>query len=93
MYRYYLSRDRFQQKGQIRVDRSRIDRRRWWTLLTLSLSLLISERDNTVLNVVIPTLQQEFNVSAATRQWMIDTGNGDAVRSAHLRYHGRRGGQ
>jgi EmrB/QacA subfamily drug resistance transporter len=54
------------------MDRSRTYRLRWWTLLTLSLSLLIIGLDNTILNVAIPTLQQEFSASAATLQWMID---------------------
>jgi EmrB/QacA subfamily drug resistance transporter len=54
------------------MDRSRTYRLRWWTLLTLSLSLLIIGLDNTILNVAIPTLQQEFSASASTLQWMID---------------------
>ncbi|MGH2534846.1 MAG: MFS transporter [Thermomicrobiales bacterium] len=48
-------------------------RNRWWTLLTLSLSLVIIGIDNTVLNVAIPTLQREFDASASTLQWMIDS--------------------
>ena len=47
-------------------------RRRWYTLVTLSTSLLIIGLDNTVLNVAIPTLQREFNATATTLQWMID---------------------
>jgi EmrB/QacA subfamily drug resistance transporter len=55
------------------MDRERIYRRRWWTLLTLSLSLVIIGLDNTVLNVALPTLQLEFDASASTLQWMIDS--------------------
>ena len=51
---------------------SAIYRRRWWTLVTLSTSLLIIGLDNTVLNVAIPTLQREFNATATSLQWMVD---------------------
>ncbi len=46
---------------------------RWWTLGTLSLSLVIIGMDNTVLNVAIPTLQREFDASASILQWMVDS--------------------
>ena len=46
---------------------------RWWTLGTLSLSLVIIGMDNTVLNVAIPTLQREFDAGASTLQWMVDS--------------------
>ena len=48
-------------------------RRRWFTLVTLSMSLLIIGLDNTILNVAIPTLQREFNASATSIQWMVDS--------------------
>lgn len=54
------------------TDTSVIYRRRWFTLVTLSTSLLIIGLDNTVLNVAIPTLQREFDATATTLQWMID---------------------
>ena len=53
-------------------DSSVVYRRRWFTLVTLSTSLLIIGLDNTVLNVAIPTLQREFDATATTLQWMID---------------------
>jgi EmrB/QacA subfamily drug resistance transporter len=53
------------------MDRTRTHRR-WWTLLTLCLSLVIIGLDNTVVNVAIPTLRQEFDASASQLQWMID---------------------
>jgi len=46
--------------------------RPWWTLATLSLSLLIITMDNTILNVALPTIQQEFDASASSLQWMVD---------------------
>src|SRR5215208_7749967 len=47
--------------------------RRWKTLAVLALSLLIIGLDNTILNVALPTLQQEFNASASELQWMVDS--------------------
>src|SRR3954470_7182947 len=47
--------------------------RRWKTLAVLSLSLLIIGLDNTILNVALPTLQEEFHASASELQWMVDS--------------------
>ena len=47
--------------------------RRWKTLGVLSLSLVIIGLDNTILNVALPTLQEEFHASASTLQWMVDS--------------------
>ncbi len=47
--------------------------RRWWTLGILSLSLVIIGLDNMVLNVALPTLQQEFSASSSELQWMVDS--------------------
>jgi EmrB/QacA subfamily drug resistance transporter len=46
---------------------------RWKTLAVLSLSLVIIGLDNTILNVALPTLQDEFDASASTLQWMVDS--------------------
>ena len=54
------------------VPTSTPDPMRWKTLGVLSLSLLIIGLDNTILNVALPTLQAEFQASAATLQWMVD---------------------
>src|SRR5215204_3932163 len=47
--------------------------RRWTSLAVLSLSLVIIGLDNTILNVALPTLQDEFNASASKLQWMVDS--------------------
>ena len=47
--------------------------RRWKTLAVLSLSLFIIGLDNTILNVALPTLQDEFNASPSKLQWMVDS--------------------
>jgi EmrB/QacA subfamily drug resistance transporter len=46
---------------------------RWKTLGVLSLSLIIIGLDNTILNVALPTLQDEFDASASGLQWMVDS--------------------
>jgi EmrB/QacA subfamily drug resistance transporter len=47
--------------------------RRWKTLGVLALSLVIIGLDNTILNVALPTLQDEFDASASKLQWMVDS--------------------
>ena len=47
--------------------------RRWKTLAVLSLSLVIIGLDNTILNVALPTLQDEFGASSSKLQWMVDS--------------------
>ena len=47
--------------------------RRWKTLAVLSLALLIIGLDNTILNVALPSLQDEFDASSKTLQWVVDS--------------------
>src|SRR5688572_29922097 len=47
--------------------------RRWKTLGVLSLSLVIIGLDTTILNVALPTLQDEFDASNSKLQWMVDS--------------------
>jgi EmrB/QacA subfamily drug resistance transporter len=47
--------------------------RRWKTLRVLALSLVIIGLDNTILNVALPSLQEHFNASGSTLQWMVDS--------------------
>src|SRR5215211_4017414 len=51
----------------------RVHAMRWKTLGVLSLSLIIIGLDNTILNVALPTLQEEFDASASKLQWMVDS--------------------
>jgi EmrB/QacA subfamily drug resistance transporter len=51
---------------------TRDDRRRWYALGALALSLVIIGIDNTVLNVALPTLQRHFHASSSTLEWMVD---------------------
>ena len=46
--------------------------RRWKTLAVLSVSLVIIGLDNTILNVALPSLQDQFDASSSTLQWIVD---------------------
>ena len=50
-----------------------IYRRRWWTLIVLSLSLLVIGLDNTILNVAIPSLRGDLSASSSDLQWIVDS--------------------
>lgn len=46
--------------------------RRWSVLAVLSGSLLLVSLDNTILNVALPTLQEDLGASTSQLQWVID---------------------
>jgi EmrB/QacA subfamily drug resistance transporter len=46
--------------------------RRWQALIVLALSLLVVSVGNTILNVALPTIQQELDASASELQWIVD---------------------
>jgi MFS transporter, DHA2 family, multidrug resistance protein len=50
-----------------------IHERRWTILRVLALSLVIIGLDNTILNVALPSLQEHFDASSSTLQWMVDS--------------------
>ncbi len=47
-------------------------RNRWRTLAVLSLSLVVIGLDNTVLNVALPSIQDDLGVSGTALQWVVD---------------------
>ena len=47
--------------------------RRWWVLVVLSISLFLVVVDNLIVNVALPTLQQELNASTSGLQWIVDS--------------------
>jgi EmrB/QacA subfamily drug resistance transporter len=49
-----------------------IHARRWFTLMTLCISLLIIVMDNTILNVAIPKLIDELHATNSQVQWIVD---------------------
>src|SRR5215203_466110 len=46
--------------------------RRWKILAVLSLSLVIIGLDNTVLNVALPSLQDQLHAEGSALQWIVD---------------------
>ncbi len=64
-----LGTDAEEGEGTVRDDRYL---RRWWTLVVLSVSLLIIIIDDTIINVAVPTLQRELGASASALQWIVD---------------------
>ncbi|MBO2448045.1 MFS transporter [Actinomadura barringtoniae] len=48
------------------------DRRRWWTLAVLCLSLLVIVVDTTIVNVAIPTLASDLHVGSTALTWIVD---------------------
>ncbi len=55
------------------TDEATIYRYRWWALAVLSLSLLITGIDNTILNVALPHLSESLGASNSQLQWIVDS--------------------
>src|SRR3954465_13675676 len=49
------------------------DPRRWWTLVVLCFSLLVISLDNPILNVALPTVQDDLGASSFQLQWIVDS--------------------
>src|SRR5215204_6875800 len=47
--------------------------RRWWTLLVVSIALLVISLDNTILNVALPTIERDLSASSGQLQWIVDS--------------------
>jgi len=47
--------------------------RRWWTLVVLSVSLLVISLDNTILNVALPTIERDLDATSGDLQWIVDS--------------------
>ena len=48
-------------------------RLRWWTLAVVSVTLVLETIDEMILNVALPTLQQELGASASGLQWIVNS--------------------
>ncbi len=46
--------------------------RRWQALIVLAVSLLVISVGNTILNVALPTIQDELDASSSELQWFVD---------------------
>jgi EmrB/QacA subfamily drug resistance transporter len=49
-----------------------VNERRWWIFAVVCLSLLVIIMDNTILNVVLPTLVRTLGASESQLQWFVD---------------------
>jgi EmrB/QacA subfamily drug resistance transporter len=49
-----------------------VQRRRWWILAVLCLSVLLVTVDNTIVNVALPTLSHDLSASTSDLQWVVD---------------------
>src|SRR6202035_4971978 len=46
--------------------------RRWWTLGTLCVALIVIGVDNTILNVALPSIVRDLGATGSQLQWMVD---------------------
>jgi EmrB/QacA subfamily drug resistance transporter len=53
------------------VTEAEMHDRRWWTLVVLCLSLLVTFVGNTSLNIALPTLARELDASTSHLQWSV----------------------
>ncbi|MFC1926589.1 MFS transporter [Chloroflexota bacterium] len=54
------------------ATKAREYRLRWWTLMVISISVIIVILDSTIVNIALPTLQRELNTSLSELQWIIN---------------------
>src|SRR5215831_22408 len=53
--------------------RSPAMRRRWWSLVAVSLATFMTYLDNNVINVAIPTIQRSLHLSIASLEWVVSS--------------------
>lgn len=51
---------------------ARMYRLRWWTLVTIGISILVTILDTTVMNVALPTIQRQLNATGSDLLWMVN---------------------
>jgi len=54
------------------MSAEQMHQRRWWTLLVLSMSLVVISLDNTILNVALPSLGRDLDATSGQLQWIVD---------------------
>ena len=47
------------------------ERRKWWTLAAVSFGLFMIMLDNTVVNVALPSIQEELGADLSELQWIV----------------------
>src|SRR5438045_4146374 len=48
------------------------EHRKWWTLAAVSFGLFMIMLDNTVVNVALPSIQRDLNVSVSQLEWVVN---------------------
>src|SRR5512133_4013082 len=48
------------------------ENRRWWTLVAVSVGLFMIMLDNTVVNVALPSIQNDLGMSPSEREWVFN---------------------
>jgi MFS family permease len=56
----------------VNIDQKTYERR-WWIFGVLAISVFIVVVDNLIVNVTLPTLQQELNATTTSLQWIVDS--------------------
>src|ERR671937_728681 len=48
------------------------ENRKWWTLAAVAVGLFMIMLDNTVVNVALPSIQQDLHISTAELEWVVN---------------------
>src|SRR6266536_1005054 len=48
------------------------EQRKWWTLLAVTFGLFMIMLDNTVVNVALPSIQRDLEVSVSSLEWVVN---------------------
>src|SRR4051812_30212173 len=48
------------------------ENRKWWTLVAVAVGLFMIMLDNTVVNVALPSIQQELGISISELEWVVN---------------------
>src|SRR5436309_10940975 len=54
-------------KGRIFAD----ENRKWWTLAAVSFGLFMIMLDNTIVNVALPSIERDLNMSISNLEWVV----------------------
>jgi EmrB/QacA subfamily drug resistance transporter len=60
--------------GRVRADNFRLNEgnRRWWTLAAMCFALFMIMLDNTVVNVALPSIQEDLGASLSGLEWTVN---------------------
>src|ERR671929_2224401 len=48
------------------------ENRKWWTLAAVAVGLFMIMLDNTVVNVALPSIQQDLHIGASELEWVVN---------------------